>query len=177
MKKKSILMILLALVLSMAMIMTACGGSKDSSDKGDSADPVEEQQSTEAVEQQSTEAAEQPSATTIEEYVLNDEHIKRSLEASVDEEEGISIEYQGNIIIYSYDISHWEGYTEEQAKTEGFISALDSSIDKSIDSSSIGNFIVTLESVTGISGISIVYNYTWENYILTSRAFTAADAE
>ena len=168
MKKKSLLVLLFAFVLSMAMFMTACGGgsSKDSSSQGNN-DNKQEQQN---AEPETTTKAE----LTLEDYLNQHQDIKQSAIQSA-EEQGVAIEFKGNELYYYFDLSKLEAYTEELAKNETTIAALDNAL--TAGKQTFGEVSRDMEKATGVKGVVTVVQYAWGDEILVSRSFTSADAE
>ena len=165
MKKKSLLVLLFAFVLSMAMLMTACGGGsqKESGKQDNNAGNIEEQQT----EEKTTEL-------TLEEYVKTDKSVQEAVENAA-EESGILVEFHGNELHYIYDLSKIEGYTEETAKNESVISLLESGLENGRQT--FGSVSAEMENKSGIKGIITVVKYTWEDEVLLTKSFTSADAE
>ena len=165
MKKKSLLVLLFAFVLSMAMLMTACGGGsqKDSAKQDNNTGNIEEQQT----EEKTTEL-------TLEEYAKTSQEIKEAVENAA-EESGMTVAFKGNELHYIYDLSEVEGYSEDLVKSEAVASLLESAL---MDSKQVfGNVCVELENETGIKGITTVVEYNWKGDVILSKSFTAADAE
>lgn len=171
MKKKSILMILLALALCMSLFMTACGGSKEASNQGEQQN-VEEQQNIE--EQQNNDVTTAPSYATLEDYLKNNSTIKETIVSSA-EESGMTTAFKGNEIIYSLELSGIEGYTADTVKSEVVLAAIQDGLEA--QKSVFGNSSKSMEELTGVDGIITTILYTWEGEEVLSRSFTAADAE
>ena len=166
MKKKSLLILMLALVLSIAMFMTACGGGQKESAKPDDNAGKQEQQ---------TEAkTEESKAVTLEEYLQTNEDLKQTI-ISTAAESGMTMEFKGNEMIYNYDVSQVEGFTEDMIDNEVFRSAIEDGMES--NKSVFANSSISVEKVTGIDGIITVLNYTYNGKAFISRSYTSADAE
>ena len=166
MKKKSLLVLLFAFVLSVAMLMTACGGGQKESAKPD--DNVGKQ------EQQNAEPETTTAAMTLEDYLNQHADIKQSAIQAA-EEQGVAVEFKGNELIYYFDLSKIDGYTEELAKSESIIAALESAL---IDGKqTFGEVSRDMEKATGITGVVTVVQYAWGDEVLVNKSFTTADAE
>ena len=163
MKKKSLLVLLFAFVLSVAMLMTACGGGQKESAKPDDNAGKQEQQT----EEKTTEL-------TLEEYVKTDSSVAEAVEKAA-EESGVVVEFHGNELLYLFDLSKMEGYTEDLVRNENVIAALENGLEDG--KQTFGGISADIEKQTGIKGIMTVVQYNWEDDVLVSRTFTAADAE
>ena len=147
MKKRSLLLVLLALAVGMMMFMTACGGGGDST------------------------AEEEP--MTLEKYVQNDAEVQASIDKAM-ADSNVVVEIKGNSIIYNFDLSTMDGYTEDLAKSDAIKDALTSAIDSA--GATFGGIAKSIEETTQIEGISTVVNYTWLDEVLVTKTFTSADA-
>ena len=74
-----------------------------------------------------------------------------------------------------FDLSKMEGYTEELAKSDSIISALDQALGAAGET--FGGICKSLEESTEITGITTTVNYTWEDEVLVTKTFTSADAD
>ena len=134
-------MVLLAMLVGMTMIMTACGGASE--------------------------------PKTLEKYAADDPEIQESIDSAMNDS-NVLVEIKENSIIYTFDLSTMEGYTEELAKDETIIAALQSALEAA--GSTFGGISKSIEEATEISGISTIVNYTWGDEVLVSKEFTSADA-
>ena len=116
-------------------------------------------------------AADEP--MTLEKYAADDTEIQESIDSAM-ADSNVLVEIKENSIIYTFDLSTMEGYTEELAKSEAIIEALESALDSA--GSTFGGIAKSIEEATEISGISTVVNYTWGDEVLVTKEFTAADA-
>ena len=145
MKKRGIIALILTLVLGMCMFMTACGGGGA--------------------------AEEEP--MTLEKYVQGDSSVQESIDQAMNDS-NVLVEIKENSIIYTFDLSTMEGYTEELAKSEEIQAALQSALDAA--GGTFGGIAKSIEDASGIAGISTVVTYTWNGEPLVSKTFTSADA-
>ena len=144
--KKKILLVLLAMLVGMAMIMTACGGGSGT-------------------------AEEEP--MTLEKYVADDPEVEQSIEQAMSDS-NVLVEIKENAIIYTFDLSTMEGYTEELAHTEEIQAALASALDAA--SGTFGGIAKNIEEASGLTGITTVVNYTWGDEVVVTKTFSSADA-
>lgn len=144
--KKKVLLILLAMLVGMTMIMTACGGSGGA-------------------------AEEEP--MTLEKYVQGDAQVEQSIESAMNDS-NVLVEIKENSIIYTFDLSTMDGYTEEIAKTEEVKAALQSALDSA--GATFGGIAKSIEDASGLTGITTVVNYTWGDELVVTKTYTSADA-
>ena len=143
--KRKVLLVLLAMLVGMSMIMAACSGGGTASDE-----PM-----------------------TLEKYVQGDEEVQQSIDRAMSDS-NVLVEIKENAIIYSFDLSKMDGYTEELVQTEEIQSALQSALDSA--GSTFGGIAKNIEEASGISGITTVVNYTWGDEVIVTKTFTPADA-
>ena len=86
----------------------------------------------------------------------------------------VLVEIKENAIIYTFDLSTMEGYTEELAHSEEIQAALQSALDSA--GGTFGGIAKSIEDASGITGITTVVNYTWGDEVVVSKTFTSADA-
>ena len=144
--KKKVLLVLLAMLVGMTMIMTACGGGGGA-------------------------AEEEP--MTLEKYVQGDASVEEAIDSAMNDS-NVLVEIKENSIIYTFDLSSMEGYTEELAKSEEIQAALQSALDSA--GGTFGGIAKSIEEASGIAGISTVVNYTWGDEVVVTKTFTSADA-
>ena len=144
--KKKILLVLLAMLVGMTMIMTACGGSGGA-------------------------AEEEP--MTLEKYVQGDPEVEQAIDQAMNDS-NVLVEIKENAIIYTFDLSTMDGYTEEIAKTEEVKAALESALDSA--GGTFGGIAKRIEDASGLTGITTVVNYTWVDELIVTKTFTSADA-
>ena len=156
MKKKSLLILLLILTLCVSLFMTACGGSSSS----DSAAPSDTAEEAEEVVEETEKTLEDMNA---EENFLDD------ITDESGEMNGVAISFEGNDVIYTYDFSKTEGVTEEAMKDPTVVNSLQEALETG--ASDFVDMVKQLESQTGITGVRVVVNYTWEDDILCTATF------
>ena len=144
--KKKVLLVLLAMLVGMTMIMTACGGGGGA-------------------------AEEEP--MTLEKYVQGDASVEEAIDSAM-ADSNVLVEIKENSIIYTFDLSSMEGYTEELAKSEEIQAALQSALESA--GGTFGGIAKSIEDASGIAGITTVVNYTWGDEVVVTKTFTSADA-
>ena len=87
----------------------------------------------------------------------------------------VVVEIRENEILYNFDLSKMDGYTEELVRSDNIISALDEAL--SAAGPTFGGIAKSIEESTEISGISTTVNYQWEDEVLVTKTYTSADAE
>ena len=160
--KKKVLIVLLAVLLGMTMILTACKGS--GSDTASESDASSENSET-------TEAVEKP--MTFEDYVAGDPEVQEAIANSMSNNNYL-IDIVDNSIIYTIDLANIEGYTEENVRSEEIVEGLHDSLDE--NAGKYGDLAKGEEYSSGVSGITVVVNYTWGDEIIVTKTFTSADA-
>ena len=112
-------------------------------------------------------------AMTLEKYAKDNPEVQESIDSAM-ADSNVLVEIKGNEIIYTFDLSNMDGYTEELVKDESVVSALESALEAA--GGSFGGIAKSIEESTGIQGISTTVNYTWGDDVIVTRTFTAADA-
>ncbi|MBQ3428569.1 MAG: DUF4854 domain-containing protein [Mogibacterium sp.] len=143
--KKRILLVLLAMLVGMTMIMASCGGGGSTPEE-----PM-----------------------TLEKYVKDDAEVQNAIDSAMNDS-NVLVEIKENAIIYTFDLSTMEGYTEELAHSEEIQAALQSALDSA--GGTFGGIAKSIEDASGITGITTVVNYTWGDEVVVSKTFTSADA-
>lgn len=145
--KRKVLLILLAMLVGIAMIMTtACSTGGSTADE----EPM-----------------------TLEKYVEGDPEVQQSIDRAMSDS-NVLVEVKENSIVYSFDLSKMDGYTEELVHTEEIQSALQSAIDGA--GGTFGGVAKQVEETSGLTGITAVVNYTWGDEVIVTKTFTSADA-
>lgn len=103
---------------------------------------------------------------SLEEFVNSNEDSMEDIQKTADES-GLKVEIKGNEVTYSYDISDYEGMTEEIAKGDQMKKALEDALNDASDT--FTGLCGDLEEESGIEGVTIKVNYTYkdENLITT----------
>ena len=161
MKRRSILVLTLILVLAMAVTLTSCGaGSKNSSNAISPSG--------------NTETKEPEAKKTFEDFVNANPSVKKGLEISGDANMSLSV--KGNELIYTYDYSKLQtGLTKDAVVSDTVRDALKKAMAE--NASSFGNVAKQLEEKSGIDGIEVRVEYTWEDTVIYSESFTSKDAK
>ena len=106
---------------------------------------------------------------TLEKYVKDDAEVQNAIDSAMNDSK-----IKENAIIYTFDLSTMEGYTEELAHSEEIQAALQSALDSA--GGTFGGIAKSIEDASGITGITTVVNYTWGDEVVVSKTFTSADA-
>ena len=146
MKKKSVFALLLAALLITSVSVSAC--SKKS------------------------EAPKKPK--TLEEYAVNNPDVQKSIKEATSQSD-VEVDIKGNDVIYTFELSKMDEYTEEVAHDEAVVESLQKVLDGS--GGIFGGVARTLEETTGISGIKVIVYYTYEGETIVTQTFDASDAE
>lgn len=161
MKRRSILVLTLILVLAMAVMLTSCGaGSKNSANT--------------ITPSGNTETKEPAAKKTFEDYINANPSVKKDLEASGNANMTVSV--KGNELIYTYDYSKDQsGVSKDTVMSDTVKDALKKAMAGS--ASSFGDLAKQLEKGSGIDGVGIRVEYTWEDTVIYSETFTSKDAK
>ena len=111
------------------------------------------------------------SPSNLEEYIAQNEDALSSLQNS--SEEGMAVTAEGNNLVYTYDLSKVDGYTEDIATNEATIAALESALDGG--ASTFQNIAKVLEDQTEIGGIQVIVKYNWKDQVLVEKTFTSGE--
>ena len=111
---------------------------------------------------------------TLEKYVQDNPDVQESIDSAMSDS-NVAVVIKENDISYNFDLSKMDGYTEELAKSDAIISALDDAL--AAAGGTFGGICKSLEESTEISGITTTVNYSWEDEVLVTKTFTSADAE
>jgi hypothetical protein len=138
MKRKSMVALLLAFVMSLSLMATACSSPK-----------------------------------TIEEYVAKDKEASEQVQKAADTA-GLTVDFSGNDVIYTYDLASIDNVTEEVIKSDMMKEQLASALDSTTD-----NFVglcKQLEEESKIEGIQIIVNYTYGDEVIVTKTFNSTGA-
>lgn len=111
---------------------------------------------------------------TMEDYVSSNEEVQQQIQEAADAS-GLAVEIKGNDVIYTYDLSTFEGMNEELAKSDTMKSNLESALDAA--SPTFENLCSQLEEESEIQGVQIIVNYTFGDEVVVTKSFTAAASE
>lgn len=112
-------------------------------------------------------------AQTLEQYCKDNPEVQESIDKAMTDS-SVLVEIKGNDIVYTFDLSSMDGYTEELAKSDAIISALEEALGAA--SGTFGGISKSIEDTTEIKGINTVVNYNWGDEVLVTKTFTSADA-
>ena len=110
---------------------------------------------------------------TLEKYVKDNPDVQESIDSAMNDS-NVLVEIKENDISYTFDLSKMEGYTEELAKSDEIVSALEQALGAA--GATFGGICKSLEESTEITGITTTVNYTWADEVLVTKTFTSADA-
>ena len=150
MKKKSLLALLMIMMLASALFMTACGGSDSSGGGSGSAAPQ-----------------------TLEEYAKQNADVQKSIDEATAGSD-VEVAIKGNEVIYTFELSKMEGYTEEVANDPEVVENLQSALNNA--GSTFGGIAWSLEEATGIGNITVTVTYTYNGETLAEKTFDINDA-
>ena len=146
--KKKILFVLLAMLVGMTMLMTACGGGSG--------------------------AEEEP--MTLEKYVQGDAEVQQSIDQAM-ADSNVLVEIKENSIIYSFDLATMDGYTEELVHTAEIKDALQSALDSAGSTfGGIAKSIEDASGIAGITTV-VNYNWGDELIVTKTFTSADAPAE
>lgn len=111
---------------------------------------------------------------TLEKYLQDNPDVQESIDSAMTDS-NVAVVIKENDISYNFDLSKMDEYTEELAKSDAIISALDDAL--AAAGGTFGGICKSIEESTEISGITTTVNYTWEDEVLVTKTFTSADAE
>ena len=146
MKKKSVFALLLAALLITSVSVSACSKKSNAPKK----------------------------PKTLEEYAVNNPDVQKSIKEATSQSD-VEVDIKGNDVIYTFELSKMDEYTEEVAHDEAVVESLQKVLDGS--GGIFGGVARTLEETTGISGIKVIVYYTYEGETIVTQTFDASDAE
>ena len=111
------------------------------------------------------------SPKTIEEYINSDKDAQAEVQEAADTA-GLAVEFSGNDVIYTYDISSIDGVTEEVGKSDIMVEQLTSALES--QGSTFVGLCGQLEEQSKIEGVQIVVNYTFGDEVLVSKTFNSS---
>ena len=138
MKRKSIVAMLLAFVMTFSLMATACGSPK-----------------------------------TIEEYINKDKDAAEQVQKAADTA-GLTVNFKGNDVVYTYDLSSINNVTEEVIKSDMMEEQLASALDSTADT--FVGLCKQLEEESKIEGIQIIVNYTYGDEVIVTKTFNSSGA-
>ena len=108
---------------------------------------------------------------TIEEYVENDKEAQEQVQSAADQS-GLAVDFSGNDVIYTYDLSTIENVTEEVAKSDLMVEQLSAALQST--EGTFANLCEQLEKESKIEGVQIVVNYTYGDEVIVSKTFNSS---
>ncbi len=115
---------------------------------------------------------------TLESYIDSHPEVKEEIDDKLgtDELKGVSIEFSGNEMTYTYDISNMENITEEIAKSDTLKESLNAGLDQ--QASTFTQLANTLKESVKEDGVEletvkVTVVYTFKDEQITSRTFEA----
>ena len=108
---------------------------------------------------------------TIEEYVENDKEAQEQVQSAADQS-GLAVDFSGNDVIYTYDLSTIENVTEEVAKSDLMVEQLSAALQST--EGTFSNLCEQLEKESKIEGVQIVVNYTYGDEVIVSKTFNSS---
>ena len=118
---------------------------------------------------------------TLESYIDSHPEVKEEIDEKLgtDELKGVTIEFSGNEMTYTYDISGMDNITEEIAKSDTLKESLDAGLEQ--QSSTFVQLANTLKNSVKEDGVEletvkVTVIYTYEDTQITSRTFEADDS-
>jgi transcriptional regulator with PAS, ATPase and Fis domain len=105
---------------------------------------------------------------TLEEFVNSNEDSMKDIQKTADES-GLKVDIKGNEVTYSYDISDYDGMTEEIAKGDQMKKALEDALNDASDT--FTGLCGDLEEESGIEGVTIKVNYTYKDENLITKVY------
>lgn len=119
--------------------------------------------------------------TTLESYVNDHPEVKEEIDEKLgtDELKGVTVDFSGNEMTYTYDISGMDNITEELAKSDTLKESLDAGLEQ--QSGTFTQLASTLKNSVKEDGVEletvkVTVVYTYEDYQITSRTFEADDS-
>lgn len=111
------------------------------------------------------------SPKTIEEYINKDKEAQEQVQQAADQA-GLTVDFKGNDVIYTYDLSSIENVTEEVIKSDIMVDQLTSTLESTGDTFS--GLCKQLEEESKIEGIQIVVNYTYGDEVIVTKTFNSS---
>ena len=168
MKKIKILSLFLVIVLTLAMF-AGCGKK----DKAENVDPQKEtvvQDDSTSTSTSETTTPTTPAATqTLEDFIKSNPTTMQQVKDSTGGDENMTVDIQGNTVIYTYDFSNMDGVDKATAMT--MKEQLDSALEQY--GSTFSGLCSTLEGATQIKGIKILVKYTYGDEVISQGEFEA----
>ena len=122
------------------------------------------------------------SKATLESYVNDHPDMRTEIDEQLGSEDtaGVTVDFKGNEMIYSMDISGMDNMTEELAKDESIKTALDQGLeDQSATFSALAQNVLDTVTKDGaeIETVKVTVKYMYKDTEITSKTFDPAPAE
>ena len=111
--------------------------------------------------------------STLESVAGDDPEIQTEIENSIDSDlkEGLSVEIQGNDIVYNYDLTAIEDFTDEDAKDESVKAALEAGMEEHAEE--FKKVATDMTANTKVEGIRVIVNYNYGDEVIATSTFEA----
>ncbi|MBQ6455996.1 MAG: DUF4854 domain-containing protein [Mogibacterium sp.] len=110
---------------------------------------------------------------TIEEYINNDKDAMAEVQKAADAS-GLTVDFKGNDVIYTYDLSGIDGVTEENIKSDVMVENLSNAL--AGQGETFASLCKQLEEESKIEGVQIVVNYTYGDEVIVTKTFNSSGA-
>jgi len=110
---------------------------------------------------------------TLESYVNDNEEVKEQLDEAVssNEQNGLKIEIQGNDIVYTFDLSAVDGFTDELAKDSAVKEQLEKGMEEHAED--FKKVASEMTSTTELKGIRVIVNYVYKDEVIATGTYEA----
>ena len=108
---------------------------------------------------------------TIEEYINSDKDAMAEVQKAADAS-GLTVDFKGNDVIYTYDLSGIDGVTEENIKSDVMVENLSNAL--AGQGETFASLCKQLEEESKIEGIQIVVNYTYGDEVIVTKTFNSS---
>lgn len=110
---------------------------------------------------------------TIEEYINKDKDAMAEVQKAADSS-GLTVDFKGNDVIYTYDLAGLDGVTEEVVKSDLMVEQLSSALDNT--GNTFASLCKQLEDESKITGVQIVVNYTYGDEVIVTKTFNSSES-
>ncbi len=110
---------------------------------------------------------------TIEEYIDNDKESKEQVEDAATQA-GLAVDFSGNDVVYTYDLSTLENVSEEVIKSDLMVEQLTAALQAT--EGTFSGLCKQLEKESKIEGVQIIVKYTYGDEEIVSKTFNASGA-
>ena len=119
---------------------------------------------------------------TLESYMNDHPDMQAEIDEQLgaDELKGVTVEFSGNDIIYTFDLVNQDGVDEEFAKSDQAKELLDSGLESQADAfKNTANTILEEVRTDGseIESVRVVVNYTYNGEVITSASYDSDPVE